>query len=127
MSHNDRIYAVRQTGWAGDTDPFDCSDWTGAWRPEGWLDDPDVRAEWIERHGDDRFFWPSTDKVYRSRSAATRLVRLIESYGGTAVLMESELVWQPVAEANARRKMVRRRKKIERLRAELASLEAVSA
>jgi|SRR5690606_30374825 len=70
-----------------------CSRINRDWKPEGWAPD----AEWIERFGKDTgdaFFWPSTEREYRSRSSARRLKRLIESYGATAIIQRSaEIVW----------------------------------
>ncbi|MGW4718913.1 hypothetical protein [Nocardia sp. NPDC004260] len=63
------------------------------WAPEGWDPDP----EWIERFGRDTgaaFFWPKTDKEFKSRSSARKLKQLIESYGAKAIIQRSaEIVW----------------------------------
>lgn len=94
------------------------------WKPDGWLADDNDRQNWIARHGDDRFFWPSTSKVYRSRSSATRLATLIESYGATAIVLEAEPSWESIEDANARRARARRAKTIAALRARIETLEA---
>jgi hypothetical protein len=64
-----------------------------SWKPEGWAPD----EEWIERfgkHTGDQFFWPSTDREYRSRSSAMKRKRLIESYGAKAIVQRSSrIVW----------------------------------
>ena len=63
------------------------------WAPEGW--NPD--EEWIERFGRDtgsRFFWPKTDREFKSRSSAARLKKLVESYGAKAIIQRSApIVW----------------------------------
>lgn len=98
-------------------------DGEGYWEPDGWLSDPVERAEWIERHGDARFFWPKTDRVYLSRSSAVRLARLIESYGGEALVYVAEPAWETLEQAKRRRESERRQKRIDRLRAQIATLE----
>ena len=64
------------------------------WAPEGWAPD----EEWVERFGKDTgdaFFWPKTDREYRSRSTATRLRKLLESYGATAIVQRSTPITWP--------------------------------
>jgi len=95
-------------------------------RPAGWLSDPEVRGAWVKRHGDDRFYWPSTQRIFRSRSSAKRLADLIESYGATAIILEAEPAWEPIAEANRRRKRARNTKRIAALHAEIARLSEES-
>ncbi|MDH6279482.1 hypothetical protein [Prescottella agglutinans] len=59
------------------------------WEPEGWAPDP----EWAERHGR-QFFWPTTNKEYKSRSSAMDRKRLIESYGAKCIVQRSApIVW----------------------------------
>ncbi|MEV5360611.1 hypothetical protein AB0K45_09730 [Micrococcus luteus] len=60
------------------------------WAPEGW--NPD--AEYI-RHGHRDFFWPSTKREYKSKSAARARARLIESYGATTRIVQSSLITWP--------------------------------
>lgn len=96
------------------------------WVPDGWLSDPENRAEWIARHGDDRFFWPKSGLIYKSRSAAQARADLIESYGATAVVLVSEPEWKSLAEARAEREAARRQARIEDLRSRIAALEAAS-
>ena len=84
-----------------------------AWQPEGWIEyaeDNDIR----NRHNGapSAFFWPDTTRIYKSRSSAARRKRLIEQWGATAEIYESDLAWQPVAAANARRKLARVQERI---------------
>jgi hypothetical protein len=95
-------------------------------RPVGWLADPEARAAWVDRHGDDRFYWPSTGRIFRSRSSAKRLADLIESYGATAVILEADPAWEPIPEANRRRKRARNAKRIAALQAEITRLSEAS-
>ena len=83
------------------------------WQPEGWTEyaeDNDIR----NRHNGapSAFFWPDTTRIYKSRSSATRRKRLIEQWGATAEIYEADLAWQPVAAANARRKLARVQERI---------------
>ncbi|MGW5518466.1 hypothetical protein [Nocardia africana] len=60
------------------------------WEPEGW--DPD--DEYIDRFGSSQFFWPKTNRDWKSRSSALKRKRLVESYGATAIIQRSsEIVW----------------------------------
>lgn len=89
------------------------------WSPDGWLADDDERTEWIERHGNTRFFWPSTKRLYQSRSGAQARANLIESYGATVEVVESApIVWLTAD--------VRRALRIKALEAELAALREAS-
>lgn len=98
-------------------------DWswpTPDWAPDGWLADDDERAAWLARHhDDDRFFWPSTKRLYQSRSGAQARAALVESYGATVEIVESApIVWLTAD--------VRRALRIEALEAELAALREAS-
>lgn len=83
-------YCSDECAWC---DGNDCFYPDREWSPEGWDPDP----EWIERFGRDtgaQFFWPSTDREYKSRSSAMTRKRLIESYGATAIIQRSSrIVW----------------------------------
>ncbi len=94
------------------------------WRPDGWLADPEQRAAWVDRHGDDRFFWPKSKLIYKSRSAAQARADLIESYGATAEVLVTETDWQSLADAKASRDRARRQKRIAALRKQIADMEA---
>ena len=86
-----------------------------SWAPVNWLADDDERSAWIERHGDTRFFWPATGRLYQSRSGAQTRARLIESYGATVDVIESEpIIWLTPE--------VRRARRIEALENELLEL-----
>lgn len=64
------------------------------WEPEGWAPD----EEWVERFGRGTgadFFWPSTDKEWRSRSSAARRKELIESYGAKCIIQRSAAIAWP--------------------------------
>lgn len=97
--------------------------------PEGW------KEYAIERWGIDHtnptwvngyrpFFFPSDQKVYRSRSAAQARVDLINHWGGTAVLEECTPMWTPVVEANRLRRAQRVRDRVSRKQQELNELRA---
>lgn len=62
------------------------------WAPPGWLEDADVRAWWIDSHETEQFFWPKSTTLYFSKSSARKRARLIESYGATVNVIESETV-----------------------------------
>lgn len=108
-----RLYKVEITSYPDDRDE---------WRPANWLSDPERRAEWVERHGDDRFYWPSTNRIYKARSSAKGLADLIESYGATVVILEAEPVWVSIEEANAYRKRQRNNRRIAALEARIAAI-----
>ena len=68
----------------GETDvPWGC--------PVGW----EPSTAYLERFKTNKFFKPSTDKWYRSRSSAQRRVNLLESYGYLAVVQRSAPVQWP--------------------------------
>lgn len=85
--------ALRHDVWGSYPDP--------SWEPPGWDPDP----EWVQRYGGDTgagFFWPKTDRVYRSRSTATKLRKLLESYGATAIVQRSTpIIWPADGEVRA--------------------------
>lgn len=96
--------------------------------PDGWreyaLDRwgtiPGEGERWPNGHKP--FFWPSTDRIYRSRSAAQARVDMINRWGGNAVLMECTPLWVQVSVANARRRELRLDERIAAKRAELERL-----
>ena len=82
--------------------------------PIGW---PEYcEAKWGEQKP---FFWPDTDRVFRSRSAAQSRVDIINGWGGRAVLVECEPVWVTVEEANRRRARERSKARLDRKRSEM--------
>lgn len=87
--------------------------------PKGW------DAYCMEKWGEPMpFHFPSDRPIYRSRSSAQARVDLINRWGGAAILVETEVDWQPVVVANARRRDARKRAKIARLRERAARLAA---
>lgn len=68
------------------------------------------------------FFWPSTDGVFRSRSAAQSRVDIINRWGGKAVLVECTPRWETVEDANVRRKAERVQVRIGRKAREVVGL-----
>ena len=119
-----KLYKVEITALPAAAMRRDESDPTGdtlvideTWAPHDWLADDDQRSAWIERHGDTRFFWPATGRLYQSRSGAQARARLIESYGATVAVVESELIVWLTPE-------VRRARRIEALESELRDLRA---
>ena len=73
-----------------DTMRIEIKDWT----PPGWLEHPEVRAWWIETHLTEDFFWPKSTSIYFTKASARKRARLIESYGATVRVIESEpVVW----------------------------------
>lgn len=89
---------------------------------ERWPDGPREGEHWP--NGYKPFFWPATDRIFRSRSAAQRRVDIINRWGGSAVVLECTPVWESVDAANARRAAARINSRIVKKRAELAALEA---
>lgn len=87
---------------------------------ERWPDGPREGEHWPNGHKP--FFWPSTDRIFRSRSAAQRRVDIINHWGGRAVLVECTPQWEPVEAANARRAAARLDERIARKSDEIAAL-----
>lgn len=98
MTERNRLYmAVNTTGYDRKTDE-EHADAAPAENPEGW------DAYSLERWGEVRpFFFPSTKRVYRSRSAAQRRADLICRWGGTAEVLECTPDWHTIAQANRKR------------------------
>lgn len=86
--------------------------------PEGW--DQHCLDVWGEPRP---FFIPSDRTIYRSRSSAQARVNLINRWGGHAVLVEADVDWVPVTEANRRRKSKRLYTKRTKLLMQAAELE----
>ncbi|MCI1749114.1 MAG: hypothetical protein LKI24_14195 [Acidipropionibacterium sp.] len=42
-----------------------------------------------------KFYWPKTDRLYRSRSAATDRAKLLRYYGCTVTILRADPVWTP--------------------------------
>ncbi|MCF8609999.1 hypothetical protein L5G28_07470 [Gordonia sp. HY285] len=83
VSHSDdgfeETYLIPVEGWA-----------PPGWRPEG---------NYVELVGTREFVWPTTRKVYHSRSTAKNRADLLESYGATAVIERSNPIIWPDTEA----------------------------
>lgn len=86
--------------------------------PDGWDE------YCLEKWGEPReFFMPSTDRIYRSRSSAQDRVDLVNRWGGNAVLVEADVEWIPVDEANRRRRIAKLTRKRESIAAQLAKID----
>lgn len=91
----DYLYRVRVIRYPEGS--FECIDaaadiWipTPGWRPSGWR----PVGNYTQIMGTDEFVWPVTNRVYGSRSTATKRKKLLESYGATAVVEQSSrIVW----------------------------------
>ena len=96
-----------------------------SWVPDDWAEYV-LTNQLIDRRETERqghtvymgFHWPSTERIYKSRSSAQDRVNLIEMWGGKAELMETTTDWIPVSKANARRRNKARLERIEKLDAE---------
>lgn len=148
MSTPDRIYKAEFLGWPDEAlvwvneallddwqieQAIDSKQVDGAWlyrlvregwQPDGW--EEYARVQWpagidldCQHFEVAPFFWPSTDRLYRSRSSAQARVDLITQWGGKAVVIESDLTWRTVATANAERAAARKQKRLDRLYAEI--------
>ncbi|WP_336652701.1 MULTISPECIES: hypothetical protein [unclassified Leucobacter] len=87
---------------------------------EKWGTVPPENEYWPQ--GYKPFFWPSTDRIFRSRSAAQRRVDIINHWGGRAVLVECTPEWMTVSAANAQRKAKWLKDKRARVLEELAAV-----
>ena len=95
------VYRVRITAYPHGacvlTQPFlPCSDkwyWmpVAGWEPPGWTPSPRYR----NTVGGHRFSWPNTNTVFHTRAAAVRRARLIESFGASVVIYQSEEITWP--------------------------------
>lgn len=82
--------------------------------PEGW-------AEYCqERWGEHRaFWWPSTKRIYRSRSAAVERAALVNRWGGNAIVLECTPNWRSLDAATRERALGRSHQRIQALRPQL--------
>lgn len=97
------------------------------WKPEGW----DEHVAYCAEQGElwamncTYFFWPSTDKFYRSRSSAQEKVAIVERWGGEARILEAEVgAFVPTTEENAIRKHNRTTARARKLREQGYALQA---
>lgn len=84
--------------------------------------DPDGWAEFCEaKWGAYRpFFFPSTARIYRSRSAAQERAASINHWGGAAVVLVCTPTWQTIEHSKRERELARSHRRIESLNGELA-------
>ncbi|SEE20916.1 hypothetical protein SAMN04489740_0886 [Arthrobacter alpinus] len=123
-----RLYRVHITSYpAGSWAKYEFPDGTGcdptlstSWTPEGWDSDPRSK----DRDGNTGdFWWPSTSRTYASRSAAQERAALVESYGATAIVLETAAAWVPLEEATANRKKVRDQARIQKLQSKIDQIK----
>lgn len=116
-----RLYKIEITEKPAGSEEYD-------WKPAGWEEFVAEQIEagwtWIPERA---FFWPSTEKFYRSRSSAADKVSIVERWGGKAIILEAEVGdFIPVSEANALRKRRRNNVRIEKLRAKIRQIAMTS-
>lgn len=116
---SNRIYKVEITEYPDDRPNWEPDGWT-EYALERW---PDGEKVWVDgelvHHLVKPFFWPSTDKLYQSRSSARERAALIESWGAKTVILESDLRWRSIEDANRERAEARKQKRLDRLYAEI--------
>ncbi|OBY30501.1 hypothetical protein [Mycolicibacter kumamotonensis] len=61
------------------------------WSPPGWKPE----GNYIKMLGTSEFVWPTTNKIYRSRSTAKKRAELLESFGATAAIERSSKITWP--------------------------------
>lgn len=88
---------------------------TDDWEPDDW------------DSADGGFYWPSTNRVYRSRSAAKARARLIESYGATTRILVSPVVWEDLDEYTRQQRLMRARVRADKLRRQADEIERAAA
>lgn len=89
------------------------------YEPKGW------REYAIERFGEYKpFFFPSTNRIYKSRSAAVNRADLINSWGGNVEVLECTPRWQTLDDARDERTRRRLHDRAQKLKAELAAVNA---
>lgn len=101
------------------------------WAPEGWKEHVDQAIEindalWAKHAKAEgyKFFWPSQDNTYLSRSAAVGKKNLVEYWGGTAIVLEADVSeFVEMGEAKRIRQHAQDLAKAEKLRAEARLLE----
>lgn len=89
--------------------------------PEGWAEFCDEK--WGEYKP---FFWPSTKRIYRSRSAAVERADLIKHWGGNVVVLECSPEWVTLAHAQRQREIDTQRKRLEGMRRKLDTTQAAA-
>lgn len=71
------------------------------------LDSAFVPAAFTPTEEIPKFYWPAADRIYRSRSGVTERASLLRRYGCTVTIVEATPVWEPIPEANLRRRRER--------------------
>lgn len=122
------FYTVRVTDYPegsryGDDDELG-REFVEDWRPDGWLSEPDKRAWWVEQFGDDRFFWPKANRLYQTWESAHSRAELFRSYGATAEVVVCNPTWRVAEDPKVARAKARKDKRIAKLRAQIAEIEA---
>lgn len=74
--------------WHVDDDTRRWEEWS---RPVGWV----ASDDYVERYQTNKFFEPSTDRWYKSRSSAGDRARLLNSMGYVAIVQRSAPVQWP--------------------------------
>jgi hypothetical protein len=64
------------------------------WSPVGWKPE----GNYVQILGTSQFVWPTTNKLYRSRSTAKKRAQLLESFGATVVIERSSKITWPEAD-----------------------------
>lgn len=86
--------------------------------PAGWMEY--CQEKWGEYRP---FFWPSTKRIYRSRSAAVERAALVNRWGGNVTVVECTPVWVTVGEASRKRREWRQLRRLQGLREAVAKAE----
>lgn len=93
----DYVWTIRVTSMP-EGSVLDDGSFNPAWEPEGWGEEmASLKRAGIMRPEETDFFWPAMDKVWMSRSTATKRVKLLERYGATAEVVRSPLSWETTA------------------------------
>ena len=99
----DYLYRVRITAYpVGAADPVyhpgyeNCWALVPGWSPPGWKPE----GNYTQILGTSQFVWPTTNKLYHSRSTAKKRARLLESFGATAVIERSSKITWPDADGD---------------------------
>lgn len=94
--NGDYLYRVRVTAYPEGSHTLvnpDEDHWipTPGWEPPGWR----PAGRYVEMLGTSEFVWPATNQVYGSRTTAAKRLKLLETYGATAVVERSSRITWP--------------------------------
>lgn len=100
------------------------------WIPDGWVEWVKEAASYGDRwavnkvdRNDYSFFWPSQDKIYRSRTSARDKQLIAQRWGAKAIILEAEVgEFVEVNEARNRRERERNIERARRLEAKAAAI-----